>query len=139
MSENETQEGEDFTQETEVNQEDMKEIFGSDSDEETEETLFGDVKRIKIPAFDKPQNSKLIYFKLPSTLSIEPTPFEEENYQTNQQENVNVIRWRRNDFGDPESNARIIKWSDGSLQLKVGDVYFDISEQKMTKNHLYAK
>jgi hypothetical protein len=136
----ETQEGEDFTQETEVNQEDMKEIFGSDSDEETEETLFGDVKRIKIPVFDKPQqNSKLIYFKLPSTLSIEPTPFEEENYQNNQQENVNVIRWRRNDFGEAESNTRIIKWSDGSLQLKVGEVYFDISEQKMTKNHLYAK
>eukprot|EP01080_Neovahlkampfia_damariscottae_P005753 gene5753-9574_t len=142
----ETQPGDDFSddeekkqEEEELNDEDIKEIFGSDSDEdETEETLFGDVKKIKVPKFDKPQkNTKLIFFKLPSTLSIQKKQFTPENLKEEIGKTKNVIRWRRREGHPDESNARIIHWDDGSIQLKVGETYFDISEQTMSKNHLY--
>jgi RNA polymerase-associated protein LEO1 len=53
-----------------------------------------------------------------------------------------VIRWRKNDSQQRESNARIVRWSDGSLQLFVGDEIFDTSQQDMMNAdnvHLYLK
>ncbi len=53
-----------------------------------------------------------------------------------------VIRWRKNDNDKKESNTRVVRWNDGSLQLFVGDEVFDIAQQDMMNAdnvHLYAK
>ncbi len=47
----------------------------------------------------------------------------------------NTIRWRYTDEVDedgarvPESNARIVRWSDGTMSLQVGSELFDITQQ----------
>ncbi|SNX87582.1 related to LEO1 - component of the Paf1 complex [Melanopsichium pennsylvanicum] len=47
----------------------------------------------------------------------------------------NTIRWRYTDQVDedgakiPESNARIVRWSDGTMSLQVGSELFDITQQ----------
>ncbi len=47
----------------------------------------------------------------------------------------NTIRWRYTDELDqdgarvPESNARIVRWSDGTMSLQVGSELFDITQQ----------
>ncbi|SPO41966.1 related to LEO1 - component of the Paf1 complex [Pseudozyma flocculosa] len=47
----------------------------------------------------------------------------------------NTIRWRYSDQVDddgariPESNARIVRWSDGTMSLQVGRELFDITQQ----------
>lgn len=41
--------------------------------------------------------------------------------------------------GEPkyESNARFVRWSDGSLQLLLGDEVLDTTEQDMAMDHHY--
>lgn len=57
----------------------------------------------------------------------------------------NTIRWRKfiNDKGDTvqESNARFVRWSDGSLSLHLGDEIFDVYKQPLQNdhNHLYIR
>lgn len=40
-----------------------------------------------------------------------------------------------------ESNARFVTWSDGSLQLLIGNESFDVSEQAVEdiQSHLFVK
>ncbi|KAM9714941.1 RNA polymerase-associated protein LEO1-like [Dama dama] len=51
----------------------------------------------------------------------------------------NTIRWRicRDKDGNKikESNARIVKWSDGSLSLHLGNEVFDVYKAPMQANH----
>ncbi|KAK9369346.1 Leo1-like protein-domain-containing protein [Lipomyces kononenkoae] len=52
----------------------------------------------------------------------------------------NTIRWRytRDEYGNPkiQSNARIIRWSDGSLSLKLGSEVFDITKKSIADTYL---
>ena len=36
-----------------------------------------------------------------------------------------------------ESNARFVQWSDGSLQLLIGDEAFDVTTEDMFKSNAY--
>ncbi|XP_055293354.1 RNA polymerase-associated protein LEO1-like [Moschus berezovskii] len=51
----------------------------------------------------------------------------------------NTIRWRMHRDKDgnkiKESNARIVKWSDGSLSLHLGNEVFDVYKAPMQANH----
>lgn len=57
----------------------------------------------------------------------------------------NTIRWRQDldDDGNPikESNARIVKWSDGSMSLHLGNEIFDVYKQPLQgdHNHLFIR
>lgn len=58
----------------------------------------------------------------------------------------NTIRWRNVVDKDgnmtKESNARIVKWSDGSMSLHLGSEIFDIHKQHLLQgdnNHLYIR
>lgn len=57
----------------------------------------------------------------------------------------NTIRWREymDDFGTMirESNARMVKWSDGSMSLHLGNEIFDVYKQSLTgdHNHLFIR
>ncbi|CAN0580642.1 unnamed protein product, partial [Ectocarpus sp. 12 AP-2014] len=58
---------------------------------------------------------------------------------------TNIIRWRhkRGNLGRPElgddgralteSNTRLVRWSDGSTQLLVGDEAFDVEEHSIDR------
>lgn len=57
----------------------------------------------------------------------------------------NTVRWRENldDDGNAvkESNARMVKWSDGSMSLHLGSEIFDVYKQPLQgdHNHLFIR
>ncbi|GFP87440.1 RNA polymerase-associated protein leo1 [Phtheirospermum japonicum] len=83
--------------------------------------------------------------RLSNVIGIDPNPFDpmtyvdEDHYVTDESgskrciPHTNIIRWRevKNPDGTTsvESNARFVTWSDGSLQLLIGNEAFNVSEQ----------
>ncbi|KAJ9475382.1 RNA polymerase-associated protein LEO1 [Pseudozyma hubeiensis] len=96
--------------------------------------------------------------RIPHFLRYVTTPFDADNWDDEQEEKMlleegfnsgfgndvgaasllrtsNTIRWRYTDQVDedgakvPESNARIVRWSDGTMSLQVGSELFDITQQ----------
>ena len=104
----------------------------------------------------------LFYVRMPNFLSIDPRPFDAATYQgEGGEEEVldeegktrlkmsveNTIRWQYVPSEDnPEqmkkiSNARVVKWSDGSMSLHLGGEIFDIHtmNENHDHNHMYVK
>ncbi|VDO12438.1 unnamed protein product [Rodentolepis nana] len=98
--------------------------------------------------------------KMPNFLSVETRPFDPVYYEGEMDEDEvldeegrtrlklkveNTIRWRtvKNDKGETEveSNARMVKWSDGSFSLHLGDEIFDVHKIDITSdyNHLFIR
>ena len=95
-----------------------------------------------------PDEDKHIYYaKVPHFLTIDPVPFDPPSFEdmvkhrlsheASEEDKIgdrlvdeNTIRWRysrdTNQRVFKESNARIVKWSDGSYSLKLGTEYTDI-------------
>ena len=80
------------------------------------------------------------------TLPFDPANHEIEGYVmthpvTGQQEvrayDNNVVRWRYGADGAPESNARLIRWSDGSLQVQLGSETLDVSTVDMARDNTH--
>lgn len=96
--------------------------------------------------------------RIPHFLRYVTTPFDADSWDEEQEEKMlleegfnsgfgndvgaasllrtsNTIRWRYTDQVDedgarvPESNARIVRWSDGTMSLQVGSELFDITQQ----------
>lgn len=104
-------------------------------------------------------DSKALYLaKLPSFLDFNSYPYDpdtllaeiqqstEESVDTDEKMTkkrslVNTLRWRheQKDDGTYEkvSNARFVKWSDGSMSLQVGEELFDVPMKNITKDHNY--
>mmetsp|Transcript_23684 Transcript_23684/g.32612 ORF Transcript_23684/g.32612 Transcript_23684/m.32612 type:complete len:381 (+) Transcript_23684:50-1192(+) len=92
-------------------------------------------------------------FKLSNILAVQPKAFDPVSYMRGEEAFVdhqgnpsmdiihNTIRWRwaRSASGDlvKESNARFVKWSDGSQQLIIGDEVLDIAEQDTDRDQCY--
>ncbi|KAH9392762.1 Paf1 complex component [Tyrophagus putrescentiae] len=101
------------------------------------------------------------YVKLPNFLSIDTHPFDPQTYEDeacddDRQDDEgrarlklkveNTIRWRRvvDEDGnevDRESNARIVRWSDGTCSLYLGDEIFHMTRQSQggDNNHLFIR
>lgn len=95
---------------------------------------------------------KVYYAKLPTFLDIKPKPFIADEYipqpiTSTESENLyrlklkvqNTIRWRyegQNDDGAPrmESNSRLIRWSDGTFSLLLGDEMYAITTTQQGPN-----
>lgn len=98
--------------------------------------------------------------KLPNFLSVDTRPFDPETYEDeiDEEETLdeegrqrlklkvgNTIRWRKyiNDQGETvqDSNARFVRWSDGSLSLHLGSEIFDVYKQPLQNdhNHLFIR
>lgn len=106
--------------------------------------------------------------KLPNFLSVETRPFDTMFYEDEMDESEvqdeegrtrlklkveNTIRWRvaRDGEGQPvldaqdqpirESNARMVRWSDGSLSLHLGREIFDVHTMDISAdhNHLFVR
>ncbi|XP_059125040.1 RNA polymerase-associated protein LEO1-like [Peromyscus eremicus] len=110
--------------------------------------------KIEIPSINSDLGNELYFVKLPRFLRIEPKPFDPQLYEDElEDEKVlyeedktslklkveNTIRWRvgRDEEGYrvKESNARIVKWSDGSMSLHLGSEVFDIYKAPLQDNH----
>ncbi|KAM1081122.1 hypothetical protein EV1_015528 [Malus domestica] len=101
---------------------------------------------------------KMNMIKVSNIMGIDPKPFdpktyvEEDTFVTDESgskkrirlEN-NIVRWRRvrNPDGTTtsESNTRFVRWSDGSLQLLIGNEVLDISVQEAQHDqaHLFLR
>ncbi|KAJ1995003.1 Paf1 complex component [Dimargaris cristalligena] len=80
--------------------------------------------------------------KIPGFLHFEPQPFDPDTYEEERMEAYdhpealklkldNTIRWRQvkdpqSSALRPQSNARFVKWSDGSMSLVLGSEFFDV-------------
>ena len=93
--------------------------------------------------------------RLTNVVGVETEPFDPETYQPQEDTFVdnegktristpftNIIRWRK--VIDPEtgeekvqSNARMVKWSDGSWQLLIGDEAFNVTETDLGDRNEY--
>lgn len=137
---------------------------GSDRNEQQEErekTPIPETKiDVEIPRIVSDLGRDIHFVKLPNFLSVETRPFDPETYEDELDEEEtldeegrqrlklkvgNTIRWRRfiNDKGETiqESNARFVRWSDGSLSLHLGSEIFDVYKQPLQSdhNHLYIR
>lgn len=115
---------------------------------------------VEIPRIVTDVGKDIHFVKLPNFLSVETRPFDVETYEDeiDEEETLdeegrqriklkvsNTIRWREyiDDQGNParDSNARIIKWSDGSMSLHLGSEIFDVYKQPLQgdHNHLFIR
>uniref|UniRef100_A0A1J3H4X2 RNA polymerase-associated protein LEO1 n=1 Tax=Noccaea caerulescens TaxID=107243 RepID=A0A1J3H4X2_NOCCA len=114
---------------------------------------------IEVPFRDPPGDPvKMNLIKVSNIMGIDPKPFdaktfvEEDAIETDEPgtkkrirlEN-NIVRHRfvkgRDGKTHSESNARFVRWSDGSIQLLIGNEVLDITEQdaQRDQNHLLIK
>lgn len=120
-----------------------------------------------MPIFPSMMNEQLFFVKMPNFLSVEPRAFDPEFYDEEVDEEElqdeegrsrlklkieNTIRWRyaKDSAGDGEneegrereSNARIVRWSDGSASLMLGSEVFDIHQNALGSgdfSHLFVQ
>uniref|UniRef100_A0A1D1ZB00 RNA polymerase-associated protein LEO1 n=1 Tax=Anthurium amnicola TaxID=1678845 RepID=A0A1D1ZB00_9ARAE len=110
---------------------------------------------ITIPLLQPPgQPDKVNMIKVSNIMGIEPKPFDPKTYveedvfvtdESGAKKRIrledNIVRWRRihnRDGGfSHESNARFVRWSDGSLQLLIGNEVLDISVQESQHDHTH--
>ncbi|XP_043696766.1 protein LEO1 homolog isoform X1 [Telopea speciosissima] len=128
-------------------------------EQKTKEKPVGPPLELEIPLRPPPgQPDKMNMIKVSNIMGVEPKPFdpktyvEEDMFETDESgskkrirlEN-NIVRWRsvRNPDGTTsyESNARFVRWSDGSLQLLIGNEVLDISVQDAQHDqaHLFLR
>ncbi|XP_050996788.1 RNA polymerase-associated protein LEO1-like [Acomys russatus] len=110
--------------------------------------------KIEVPSIKSDLGDELHFVKLPKFLRIESKPFDPQLYEDEfEDEKVlcdedktrlklkmeNTIRWRvsQNEEGYKirESNARMVKWSDGSMSLHVGSEVFDVYRVPLQDRH----
>ncbi|KAF4524501.1 hypothetical protein B566_EDAN011512 [Ephemera danica] len=151
--------GSDAEQEDGAERQPVIEDDGDERPEEEEpppETLI----EVEIPKITTDLGRELHFVKLPNFLSVETRPFDGNTYEDeiDEEETLdeegrarlklkveNTIRWR--DIFDEEgrvqkeSNARFVKWSDGSMSLHLGSEIFDIYKQPLQgdHNHLFIR
>jgi len=116
---------------------------------------------VEVPKIKTDLGREMHFVKLPNFLSIESRPFDPDTYEDELDEDLqqqdeegrnrtklkveNTIRWRAVEDEDKnvvrQSNARVVKWSDGSLSLHLGNEIFDVHKQPLQSdfNHLFIR
>ncbi|CAF1579504.1 unnamed protein product, partial [Didymodactylos carnosus] len=129
-----------------------------DEDELAEEKDEEEQVIVDTPAITCDLGREIHLVKLPSFMNVEPRPFDpqyfnEEIRDDDDEENKarlklkleNTIRWRfnTNENGEltRESNTRLVRWSDGSLSLHLGNEIFDVYKTNIEgdHNHLFVR
>ncbi|CAL5201820.1 unnamed protein product [Lathyrus oleraceus] len=125
----------------------------------TKDKPLGPPLELEIPLRKPPASpNKMNLIKVSNIMGVDPKPFdpktyeEEDTFVTDELGNKkrirlenNIVRWRevKNPDGTTsvESNARFVRWSDGSLQLLIGNEVLDISEQdaQHDQSHLFLR
>ncbi|XP_018431547.1 PREDICTED: RNA polymerase-associated protein LEO1 isoform X2 [Nanorana parkeri] len=133
---------------------------GLDHDRPEEDPVPETRIEVEIPKVNTDLGNDLYFVKLPNFLSVEPRPFDPQYYEDEFEDEEmldeegrtrlklkveNTIRWRtrRDEEGIDvrESNARIVKWSDGSMSLHLGNEVFDVYKAPLQgdHNHLFIR
>lgn len=137
---------------------------GYESEEEhveskTKEKPVGPPLELEIPLRQPPAYSdKMSMIKVSNIMGIDPKPFDPETYveedvfvtdESGSKKRIslvnNIVRWRKVKKPDGtttvESNARFVEWSDGSVQLMIGNEVLDISVQdaQHDQSHLFLR
>ncbi|KAL4063172.1 Leo1-like protein-domain-containing protein [Scleroderma yunnanense] len=120
---------------------------------------------VHIPNIPIPRSSDGQYWviRMPNFVKVDSKPFHPDTYvgpeqddeDTNQNENVreksmtiklkveNTVRWRwfkdESGLDKRQSNSRIVRWSDGSLSLRLGKELFDINQTFEMSGSLLGK
>ncbi|OMO51213.1 Leo1-like protein [Corchorus capsularis] len=114
---------------------------------------------LEVPLRPAPADpTKMNVIKVSNIMGIDPKPFDPKTYveedtfvtdESGSQKRIrlenNIVRWRsvRKKDGtiSRESNARFVRWSDGSLQLLIGNEVLDISVQEAQhdQSHLFLR
>ncbi|OQR66461.1 RNA polymerase-associated protein LEO1-like [Tropilaelaps mercedesae] len=117
---------------------------------------------VEVPRIKTDLGHELHFVKLPNFLSVETRPYDPETYEDEVDEDEvldeegrarlklkveNTVRWRTvydPETGDPikQSNARLVRWSDGSLSLHLGAEIFDVHKHTLVSgdhNHLFIR
>nr|SVE85709.1 EOG090X0BPX [Daphnia pulicaria] len=138
------------------------EFGGRDNEKEKEPEEPVPETRIEheLPYIRADVGSEFHFVKLPNFLSVEPRPYDPETYEDELEEEEtldeegrarlklkveNTIRWRtafdKEGNAFKQSNARMVKWSDGSLSLHLGSEIFDVYRQPLQGdyNHLFIR
>ena len=132
------------------------EFGGRDKDKEPEEPVPETKIEHESPYIRADVGKEFHFVKLPNFLSVEPRPYDPETYEDELEEEEtldeegrarlklkveNTIRWRtafdKDGNAFKESNARMVKWSDGSLSLHLGSEIFDVYRQPLQVNLNY--
>ncbi|GAV85282.1 Leo1 domain-containing protein [Cephalotus follicularis] len=123
------------------------------------EKPIGPPLELEIPLRPPPaEPTKMNMIKVSNIMGIDPRPFDPKTYvevdtfvtdESGSKKRIrlenNIVRWRtvKNSNGTMsyESNARFVKWSDGSLQLLIGNEVLDISVQSAQQDqaHLFLR
>lgn len=115
----------------------------------------------QIPRMVADLGSEMYFVKFPNFLSVDTHPFDASWYEDEIDEDEhkdeegkkrlklkveNTIRWKSvpDDEGRirRESNARMVKWSDGSVTLHLGSEIFDVHKQELMQgenSHLFVR
>ncbi|MCL7048997.1 hypothetical protein MKW94_018690 [Papaver nudicaule] len=149
---------------------DIRDVFGDSEEDEADNRDGSDEQKVKekpvgppleleIPMIRPPAHpDKMNIIRVSNIMGIEPKPFdpktytEEDMFVTDESGakkrlrlDSNIVRWRkvRNPDGtvSVESNARFVRWSDGSIQLLIGNEVLDISTQEVQHDqaHLFLR
>uniref|UniRef100_K1PQ77 RNA polymerase-associated protein LEO1 n=1 Tax=Magallana gigas TaxID=29159 RepID=K1PQ77_MAGGI len=139
-----------------------------DDEEQVEEEVPETRIEVEIPRIMTNLGKILHYVKLPNFLSVETRPYDNQTYEDEIDEDEvldeegrarlklkveNTIRWRKknnedgteatDELGKPirESNARVVRWSDGSMSLHLGNEIFDVHTMPIQGdfNHLFVR
>ncbi|KAI3410088.1 Paf1 complex component [Globodera pallida] len=135
--------------------------LGEDDEDEAEEESVGPMRiDLEVARCRASLGEEGPYFvKMPNFLNLFSKQFDPETYEDELEEDEvldeegrtrlkvkmeNTIRWRtvRDGQGNEkrESNAKIVRWSDGSMSLYLGKEIFEIERQRlMDHNHLYTR
>ncbi|KAK9090847.1 hypothetical protein Sjap_024024 [Stephania japonica] len=128
-------------------------------EQKPKEKPVGPPLELEIPLRPPPsQPDKMNMIRVSNIMGIEPKPFDPKTYveedmfvtdESGSKKRIrlenNIVRWRRvrNPDGTTsvESNARFVRWSDGSLQLLIGNEVLDISVQEAQHDqaHLFLR
>ncbi|KAG1365520.1 protein LEO1 [Cocos nucifera] len=114
---------------------------------------------LDIPLHPPPGHpERMNMIKVSNIMGIEPKPFDPKTYieedvfvtdESGAKKRIrledNIVRWRavknRDGMTSYESNARFVRWEDGSLQLLIGNEVLDISvhEADHDQSHLFLR
>ncbi|KAI0501138.1 hypothetical protein KFK09_016081 [Dendrobium nobile] len=128
-------------------------------DQKTKEKPIGPPLEMNIPLHPPPgRPDQMHMIRVSNIMGIEPKPFDSMTYveedvfvtdESGTKKRIrledNIVRWRtvknRDGKTNYESNARFVQWSDGSLQLLIGNEVLDISVQEADHDqaHLFLR
>merc|ERR1712226_1154602 len=102
---------------------------------------------VEVPKITTDLGKELYFVKLPNFLSVDCKPFDPETYEDEieDEENPddegrerlklkveNTIRWRQSFDSEGKafkvSNTRMVRWSDGSMSLHLGNEVFNVQQ-----------